>query len=160
MRKGMKWMGLLMALVMGVSVASAEMTGAITVVSREDGSGTRSAVVRNGDVFVRDLRSGALTQLTRSLDPESRLLWSRDGALVWRSGEAWYRWDGRNLVQAAQLKTEDAPGSLPKPDDLHDRQLRLIETLKNDRDRRDAASAVIDAWRTQQSDMRAMGRVA
>ena len=45
MRKGMKWMGLLMALVMGVSVASAEMTGAITVVSREDGSGTRSAFV-------------------------------------------------------------------------------------------------------------------
>ena len=34
-----------MALVMGVSVASAEMTGAITVVSREDGSGTRSAFV-------------------------------------------------------------------------------------------------------------------
>ena len=45
MRKGIKWMGLLMALVMGVSVASAEMTGAITVVSREDGSGTRSAFV-------------------------------------------------------------------------------------------------------------------
>ena len=45
MRKGMKWMGLLMALVMGVSVASAEMTGAITVVSREDGSGTRGAFI-------------------------------------------------------------------------------------------------------------------
>ena len=45
MRKGIKWMGLLMALVMGVSVASAEMTGAITVVSREDGSGTRGAFV-------------------------------------------------------------------------------------------------------------------
>lgn len=28
------------------------------------------------------------------------------------------------------------------------------------RDQRDAASAVIDAWRTQQSDMRAMARVA
>ena len=112
-----------------------------------DAVGSRSAFIRNGDVFVRDLRSGTLTQLTRSNDGESRLLWSRDGALVWRSGEAWYRWDGRNLVQAAQLKTEDAPGSLPKPDDLHDRQLRLIETLKNDRDRRDAARAQDDAWR-------------
>ena len=49
-----------------------------------DAGGTRSAFVRNGDVFVRDLRSGALTQLTRSNEPESRLLWSRDGALVWR----------------------------------------------------------------------------
>lgn len=28
-----------------------------------------------------------------------------------------------------------------------------------ERDRREAASAIIDAWRTQQSDMRAMGRV-
>lgn len=29
-----------------------------------------------------------------------------------------------------------------------------------ERDRREAAVAIIDAWRTQQSDMRAMGRVA
>jgi hypothetical protein len=28
-----------------------------------------------------------------------------------------------------------------------------------ERDRRDAATAIIDAWRTQQSDMRAMGKV-
>lgn len=37
---------------------------------------------------------------------------------------------------------------------------RLIaETYYKERDRRDAASAVIEAWRTQQSDLRAMGRV-
>lgn len=36
----------------------------------------------------------------------------------------------------------------------------IAETYYTERDRRDAASAVIDAWRTQQSDMRAMGRVA
>ncbi len=75
-----------------------------------DAGGTRSAFVRNGDVFVRDLRSGALTQLTRSNEAESRLLWSRDGALIWRGDDAWYRWDGRSTVQAAQLKAEDAPG--------------------------------------------------
>lgn len=40
-------------------------------------------------------------------------------------------------------------------------KFRLIaETYYSERDRRDAASAVIDAWRTQQSDMRAMGKVA
>lgn len=40
-------------------------------------------------------------------------------------------------------------------------KFRLIaETYYAERDRRDAASAVTDAWRTQQSDMRAMGRVA
>ena len=36
----------------------------------------------------------------------------------------------------------------------------IAENYYSERDRRDAASAVIDAWRTQQSDMRAMGRVA
>ena len=36
----------------------------------------------------------------------------------------------------------------------------IAETYYSERDKRDAASAVIDAWRTQQSDMRAMGRVA
>jgi hypothetical protein len=33
-----------------------------------DTARTRMAFVRNGDVFVRDLRSGALTQVTRSND--------------------------------------------------------------------------------------------
>lgn len=37
---------------------------------------------------------------------------------------------------------------------------RLVaENYYRERDRREAAVAVIDAWRTQQSDMRAMGRV-
>lgn len=37
---------------------------------------------------------------------------------------------------------------------------RLVaENYHGERDRRDAASAIIDAWRTQQSDMRAMGKV-
>ncbi|RZA18461.1 MAG: S9 family peptidase [Lysobacteraceae bacterium] len=112
-----------------------------------DATGARSAFVRNGDVFVRDLRSGALTQLTRGNEQESRLLWSRDGALIWRGGDAWYRWDGRSTVQAAQAKAEDAPGQPPKADDLRDRQLRLIATLKNDRALRDAARDQNEAWR-------------
>lgn len=35
----------------------------------------------------------------------------------------------------------------------------VAESYHGERDRRDAASAIIDAWRTQQSDMRAMGKV-
>lgn len=35
----------------------------------------------------------------------------------------------------------------------------LAENYYRERDKREAAVAVIDAWRTQQSDMRAMGRV-
>lgn len=36
----------------------------------------------------------------------------------------------------------------------------IAENYYSERDKRDAASAVIDAWRTQQSDLRSMGRVA
>ena len=35
----------------------------------------------------------------------------------------------------------------------------IAESYYSERDTRDAASAVIDAWRTQQSDQRALGRV-
>lgn len=35
----------------------------------------------------------------------------------------------------------------------------VAESYYRERDRREAAVAVIDAWRTQQSDMRALGRV-
>ena len=112
-----------------------------------DAAATRSAFVRNGDVFVRDLRSGALTQLTRTTERETRPQWGRDGGLVWKAGEAWYRWDGRGVVQAALPKAEDAPGKPPKADDLRERQLRLIETLRDDRARREAAREQDDAWR-------------
>ena len=81
----------------------------------------------------------SLTQLTRSNEAESRLLWGRDGALIWRGGDSWYRWDGHAIVQAAQLKAEDAPGTPPKADDLRDRQLRLMDTLRNEVARREAA---------------------
>ena len=49
-----------------------------------DSTHARMAFVRNGDVFVRDLHGGALSQLTRSNEDESLPQWSRDGGLVWR----------------------------------------------------------------------------
>ena len=104
-----------------------------------DAGRTRMAFVRNGDVFVRDLRSGSLTQLTRTDAKESQPQWSRDGALVWRVDNDWFRWTaGSGVAQASNVQTKDDPGKAPAADDLRDRQLRLIETLKNDRARRDA----------------------
>ena len=111
-----------------------------------DARHARSAFVRNGDIFVRDLGSGALTQLTRSNDEEALPQWGSDGGLVWRVGNDWYRWDGRSVSQAAVVKADDDPAKPPEPDDLRDRQLRLVETLKDDRDRRDAAREQGQAW--------------
>lgn len=107
-----------------------------------DATRSRAAFARNGDIFVRDLRSGALTQLTRTEAQESRPQWSRDGALVWRTGNDWYRWTAAlGAMQASNLQAADDPAKAPPADDLRDRQLRLIETLKTDRDRREAARA-------------------
>ncbi len=113
-----------------------------------DSARTRMAFARSGDIFVRDLRTGALTQLSRSEAQDARPQWSRDGALVWRAGNDWYRWTAVNgVVQAANVQAVDDPGKAPAADDLRDRQLRLIDTLKNDRDRREAARVQEQAWR-------------
>ncbi len=126
--------------------ARAQMDAADAVYSRD---GRRSAFIRNGDLFVRDLRSGGLTQLTRSNARESRPQWSDDGALVWRQGNDWYRWTGTTITQAASPQALDAPGKPPKADDLRDRQLRLIETLRSEADRREAARRQDEAWRDE-----------
>jgi dipeptidyl aminopeptidase/acylaminoacyl peptidase len=113
-----------------------------------DAQRTRMAFVRNDDVFVRDLRSGALTQVTRSNDDEALPQWGSDGSLSWRVGNDWYRWTARGgVAQAARVLAENPPGTPPEADDLRDQQLRLIDTLREDRARRDAAREQQDAWR-------------
>ncbi len=115
-----------------------------------DATRARMAFLRNGDVFVRDLRSGGLTQLTRTEGGESQLQWGRDGSLSWRSGNDWFRWTAANGVgQAASLKAEDAPGTAPKPDALRERQLRYIETLRTERERREELRTQAETWRSE-----------
>ncbi|MFC3815302.1 S9 family peptidase [Lysobacter sp. GCM10012299] len=113
-----------------------------------DAQRARMAFVRNGDVFVRDLRNGALTQVTRSNDDEATPQWSSDGNLVFRSGNDWYQWRaGQGTSQAAIVKAEKDPAAAPKADDLRTRQLDMISTLKNDRAQKDAARAQSEQWR-------------
>lgn len=111
---------------------------------------TRMAFVRGGDVFVRDLRNGTLSQITRTEATEAALQWSHDGALVWRTGNDWYRWTAQaGVSQAAALRAEDEPTKAPKPDALRDYQFELFETLRRERDNRDASRAQDLAWRRE-----------
>ncbi|MDR7099990.1 dipeptidyl aminopeptidase/acylaminoacyl peptidase [Lysobacter niabensis] len=113
-----------------------------------DAARTRMAFVRNGDVFVRDLRSGALTQVTRTDAAEALPQWSRDGNLVFRVGNDWFRWRaGAGVSQAAVVKAEKDPAAAPKPDDLRERQMHMIRTLQDDKARRDAARVQDEQWR-------------
>lgn len=99
-----------------------------------------AAFVRNGDVFVRDLRDGALTQVTRSAEVEADAAFSADGqAVIWRVGNDWFRWRfaDRLAEPAALLRAEKDPNAAPADDYLRDMQLRLIATLKREKEQRD-----------------------
>uniref|UniRef100_A0A836P1K3 S9 family peptidase n=1 Tax=Xanthomonas vasicola pv. vasculorum NCPPB 890 TaxID=1184265 RepID=A0A836P1K3_XANVA len=51
-----------------------------------DATRQRMLFARNGDIFLRDLRTGALTQLTRSNEIESHPQFASDGGAIWRAG--------------------------------------------------------------------------
>ncbi len=113
-----------------------------------DAPRTRMAFVRNDDIFVRDLRNGALTQVTHSVAAESRPQWSSSGNLVFRVGNDWFGWRaGQGVSQVAVIKAEKDPAEPPKADDLRDRQFAMIRTLKEDRALREAARVQHEQWR-------------
>lgn len=106
-----------------------------------DLSGARAAFARNGDIFVRDLRNGALSQITRSPDKESSPQFSADGrTLSFRAGNDWFVHDlaGHVTAPAAVLRTEKDPDAKPAEDDLRDFQLRTFSTLKKLKDDKEA----------------------
>ncbi|MGO1541627.1 MAG: prolyl oligopeptidase family serine peptidase [Luteimonas sp.] len=126
----------------------AEIDGLVPVY---DATRSRAAFIRNGDVFVRDLSSGALDQLTRGEANAASLLWGIDGALVWRVGnDRWYRWTaGRGVTEAAVVKTQDSPAKPPKADHLREHQMRLFETLRAERAEREAQRLQEQDWQRE-----------
>ncbi|MFL9583557.1 S9 family peptidase [Stenotrophomonas sp. AB1(2024)] len=117
-----------------------------------DSARQRSVFVRNGDVFLRDLRSGTLTQLTRSSDKASAVNFARDGGVIWRTGQNWFHWTAAaGAQQVASLKAEKNPDDAPKADVLRDQQLRTLATLRNDRAQREALKEQEASWRRADS---------
>jgi dipeptidyl aminopeptidase/acylaminoacyl peptidase len=108
-----------------------------------DRDGRRALFVRDGDVFLRDLRSGALRQLTRSEVAESEPAFMSDGRVMYRAGEQWLIHDLASGLAgpAAIVKAEKDPAAAPEADELRDMQLRLIGTLAREKAWRDAARA-------------------
>jgi dipeptidyl aminopeptidase/acylaminoacyl peptidase len=106
-----------------------------------DAANTHAAFVRNGDVFLRDLRNGATTQVTRNGERQGDLQFSADGRLLsYHSGDDWFVHDiaSGTTAPAAILKTQDDPDAAPKDDVLRAEQLRLFTTLqKMDKDKRE-----------------------
>ncbi len=98
-----------------------------------DAAGKRAAFARSGDIFVRDVASGRLTQITRTPENEADPQFSADGRLLsFRVNNDWFVHDfgTRLTTPAAVVKTEKDPDAPPKPDDLRDMQMRTFSTLK------------------------------
>jgi dipeptidyl aminopeptidase/acylaminoacyl peptidase len=98
-----------------------------------DLGGKHAAFARNGDIFVRDVASGRLTQITRTPEIEAAPQFSADGRLLsFRVNNDWFVHDlGKGLTTpAAVVKTEKDPDAAPKPDDLRDMQMRTFSTLR------------------------------
>ncbi|MCC2954223.1 prolyl oligopeptidase family serine peptidase [Massilia sp. IC2-477] len=101
---------------------------------------TRVLMLRNGDLFERDLRSGALVQITRGASRlESPQYASDERSVQYRIGTDWYSWDRTTrVVGPVALPRAAKDPAVNEDDPLRDQQLRLIATLKRQKDERDA----------------------
>lgn len=109
----------------------------------------RAAFIRNGDVFVRELASGMLRQVTRSQETESSVQFSADDRAVhFRVGNDWFTHDLASGVNApaAIVLTEKDPAE-KKSDDLGDLQLRLFSTLREIKAERETKKTIEEAFR-------------
>ena len=126
------------------AMAAADGPGAVFDSHRQ-----RAAFVRNGDVFLRDIGSGRLNQITRSVESEEAVQFSADdGAVQFRVGNDWFSHDIASGVTgpAAVVRTEKDPDS-KKPDDLGELQLRLFSTLRAIKEDREAKKTREEAFR-------------
>jgi dipeptidyl aminopeptidase/acylaminoacyl peptidase len=107
-----------------------------------DRAGKRAAFVRNRDIFVRDLSSARLLQITRTPQLKSNPQFSVDGrTLSFRVDNDWFVHDFGSGVTtpAAIVKAEKDPNAPPAADDLRDMQLRTFSTLKKLHDDKETA---------------------
>jgi dipeptidyl aminopeptidase/acylaminoacyl peptidase len=105
-----------------------------------DATRSRALFIRQGDVFMRNLGNGALTQITRTAESESAPQFSSDGGSVqFRRGNDWLAWRASGLIEPVlQLKAEDDPTAKAKPSAASAHELRLIATLARQNADRDA----------------------
>jgi dipeptidyl aminopeptidase/acylaminoacyl peptidase len=116
----------------------ANLDGATVVYNR---ARTRSILLRNGDLFERDLTTGMLTQVTRGANAVAAPQYSADGGSIqFRVGHEWLTWNraDRLLSPLAMARAAKDPAAAPDDDAMRSDQLRLIATLQRQKDERDA----------------------
>ena len=104
---------------------------------------TVRAFTREGDVYLRDSKTGTVRQLTRTAADESRVQFQTgDRAVAYRRGDDWFIRDLSSGLetQAGELRLEDDPLEKEPADDyLARQQERLLDIVRLRRERREAA---------------------
>jgi dipeptidyl aminopeptidase/acylaminoacyl peptidase len=110
---------------------------------------TRAILLRNGDLFERDLKTGALTQITRGSNGLAAPQYSADGRSVqFRVGHEWLSWSrADHLVSPVALARAAKDPAAADDDAMRAMQLRLIATLKRQKDDRDAGRERVEQER-------------
>jgi dienelactone hydrolase len=111
-----------------VNLAQLHQIDSDELVSNSDSS--MQAYIFEGDVFVRTVKTGELSQLTRDHAVQSNLQFLHDGRIAYREGWSWYAQSLHNGQRAelVSLKTEDKPKAPAKPSGyLAQEQHKLIE---------------------------------
>lgn len=93
---------------------------------------TLQAYVFEGDIYVRDIASGTVTQLTRDNERQSAPQFLRDGRIVYREGWTFYAQalQDSQRTELASLKLSDAPTAPAQPKGyLAQEQHKLIEFI-------------------------------
>lgn len=130
----------------------AKLDSADVVANRDN---TRMLVIRNNDLFERDLKNGALVQVTRGASRITAAQYTADGrAVQYRIGTDWYVWDRASKVTGpAALPRAAKDPNAPEDDAYRATELRLIEHLKRQKDDRDALRARADELRRVDASM-------
>ena len=111
---------------------------------------TRAVIVRNGDLFERDLKSGALVQITRGngVAIQAVQYTADERGVQYRIGDDWFAWDRADRVAGpVALPRAAKDPNVTEADALRDMQLRLSTILKRQKDERDATRAQAEELR-------------
>ena len=92
-------------------LADADLAGVDAPNPVFDAAGQRALFLRDGDVFLREIGSGALRQLTRSEVAEAAPAFMADGRVMYRAGADWIVHDLGSVLAGpiAVLKAEKDP---------------------------------------------------
>jgi dipeptidyl aminopeptidase/acylaminoacyl peptidase len=126
------------------AAAAAKADGGKPVFDRER---RHAAFVRHGDIFLRDVASGATVQVTRSGAKKRDPRFSIDGRLLtFRADNDWFAFPvaGGPVSKVADLEAGEDPKA-KKADGLADEQQALFKALRDQRADEDAMTADADA---------------